>query len=158
MVCPSLRCILEPNKAHANQCDRSIVYFPAAVVATLFAHILTHPNQDATADLRSIHQIVQFLKNVTAQEHGTYVDYLVSLCSDFEDAARQASRNAPSGCNRPPLDQGTASVSLLNNDLSRDFASPDQGFTGISGNTAFSDPQVAFQTPRTILCQTPKAM
>ncbi|KAK4868599.1 hypothetical protein LT330_006801 [Penicillium expansum] len=123
----------------------SIVYFPAAVVATLFAHILTHRHQDATADLHSIHRVVQFLKNVTAQEQGTYVDYLVSLCSDFEDAARQASRNAPSGCNRLPLDQGTAGVSLLDNDLSRDFASPDQGFTGLSGNTGFSDPQVAFQ-------------
>ncbi|QQK43607.1 fungal-specific transcription factor domain-containing protein [Penicillium digitatum] len=132
----------------------SVVYFPAAVVATLFAHILTHPHQDTTADIYLIHQVVQFLKNITAQEQGTYVDYLVSLCSDFEGAARQVSRKAPTGHNRPPLEQEKAGVSLLNNDLSRDLTSPHQAFAGVSGS---SDPQMAFETSENYCMSNPQS-
>ncbi|KAL4795201.1 hypothetical protein BDV19DRAFT_399046 [Aspergillus venezuelensis] len=69
----------------------SVVYFPAAAAGALFSHIMLQPNHPhAESDLLMITQTVEFLSQLASQEQDTYADYVLSLCSGFEKAARGA--------------------------------------------------------------------
>ncbi|KAL4874837.1 hypothetical protein BJY04DRAFT_233247 [Aspergillus karnatakaensis] len=69
----------------------SVVYFPAAAAGGLFSHIMLQPNHPrAESDLLMITQTVGLLSQLASQEQDTYADYVLSLCSGFEKAARGA--------------------------------------------------------------------
>ncbi|OJK02123.1 hypothetical protein ASPACDRAFT_114819 [Aspergillus aculeatus ATCC 16872] len=69
----------------------SIVYFPAAAVVALFSQIMLEADHPlAASDLLMITRTVGFLSKLASQEPDTYVDYVLSVCSGFERAAREA--------------------------------------------------------------------
>ena len=77
---------------------RSVLYFPAAVSVTLSSHLLSHPHHAyAPTDLALIHRTTRFLFEISAQEPETYVDFLLSLCSELEDAASRSQTQSQSG-------------------------------------------------------------
>ena len=79
------------------------MYFPAAASVTLSSHLLSHPHHAyAPTDLALIHRTTHFLSEISAQEPGSYVDFLLSLCSELEGAAsRSQSQSGHSSHTRP---------------------------------------------------------
>ncbi|THC89103.1 hypothetical protein EYZ11_011450 [Aspergillus tanneri] len=70
-----------------------MLYFPAAASATLALGIFVHPDHEqASSDLSLLHETVRFLSTISSREPGTYVDYVLSLCSEFENAAKRILR------------------------------------------------------------------
>ena len=70
--------------------SRSIVYFPGAASVALFSELLIDPLRPNTeSDISMLHDVVTFLSKVASQEQDTYLDYVLALCSDFENAARK---------------------------------------------------------------------
>jgi hypothetical protein len=79
-----------PNCVFANFPYRSIVYFPGAALVALFSQILIDPSRPETeSDIAMINGVVSFISKVASQEQDTYLDYVLALCSDFENAARE---------------------------------------------------------------------
>lgn len=73
-----------------NRGYRSMVYFPGAASVALFSKIIIDPlRPDAESDVAMLHRVVTFLTKVASQEQDTYLDYVLALCSDFENAARK---------------------------------------------------------------------
>lgn len=68
-----------------------MLYFPAAASVALALHIMVYRNhQHAQADLSAIRETVDFLSNVSSREPGTYVEYILGVCSDLQSAAVRA--------------------------------------------------------------------
>ncbi|XHG02279.1 hypothetical protein AWENTII_005635 [Aspergillus wentii] len=108
--------LLEQAKSFGSTFAWSFLYFPAAAVPTLFAHLLMDPFHDqAQPDLEMIHQVVEFLTQVSSEEEDTYADYLLELCRNFEVAATQMRQqpvnasvgNITSGSNIPGVASNT---------------------------------------------------
>jgi hypothetical protein len=56
----------------------------------LFSEIIIDPSRpSAESDISMLHEVVTFLSKVASQEQDTYLDYVLALCSDFENAARK---------------------------------------------------------------------
>lgn len=49
-----------------------------------------------------IHKIIEFLTSVSQEEPGTYVDFILSVCSDLESSARRAIHEARGDKSREP--------------------------------------------------------
>ncbi|CAI7635981.1 unnamed protein product [Penicillium bialowiezense] len=73
----------------------SMVYFPGAASVALFSKIIIDPlRPDAESDVAMLDRVVTFLTKVASQEQDTYLDYVLALCSDFENAARKEIQQA----------------------------------------------------------------
>ncbi|OQD82659.1 hypothetical protein PENANT_c020G01715 [Penicillium antarcticum] len=90
-----------------------IVYFPAAALVALFSQIIANPSRpDAKTDISRINGVVAFLARVASQEQDTYMDYVLAMCTDWENLARRAihrAGNPPAerrGASHPPQAQG----------------------------------------------------
>ncbi|KAE8375274.1 fungal-specific transcription factor domain-containing protein [Aspergillus bertholletiae] len=67
-----------------------VIYFPAAASMTLLSNLLTNsPNQHAIADLAMVQETLNLLSKVSSEEPGTYVDYILGLCSELRSAAKK---------------------------------------------------------------------
>ncbi|KAL4740596.1 hypothetical protein BDV11DRAFT_204232 [Aspergillus similis] len=67
-----------------------LCFFSMACVA-LASEICIHPtHQNSNDDLAMIHEATAFLTNVSHEEPGTYVDFMLNVCSDIENSARRA--------------------------------------------------------------------
>ncbi|PWY68499.1 hypothetical protein BO94DRAFT_300728 [Aspergillus sclerotioniger CBS 115572] len=76
----------------------NVIYFPAAASVPLALRLLTNPTHSfAGVDFAMIRDIVNFLANTASEEPGTYVDYILGMCSDLERSARQAIMTAQQG-------------------------------------------------------------
>ncbi|PYH86689.1 hypothetical protein BO82DRAFT_324914, partial [Aspergillus uvarum CBS 121591] len=85
-----LLCHIDDN-CFGQSFEWSVIYFPAAAVVALFSQIMLEPDHGlATFDLLMISRTVGFLSKLASQEPDTYVDYVLSVCSGFENAAREA--------------------------------------------------------------------
>lgn len=59
-------------------------------MVALFSQILNDPSHpDTESDIAMIHGVVSFISRVASQEQDTYLDYVLALCTDFENAARE---------------------------------------------------------------------
>ncbi|GKZ30521.1 hypothetical protein AbraIFM66950_009360 [Aspergillus brasiliensis] len=75
----------------------NIIYFPAAACVPLALGILAHPtNSNAGNDLSMVQDAVSFLKSTASEEPDTFVDFVLSMCSDLERSARRAFMTAQS--------------------------------------------------------------
>ncbi|GKZ17229.1 hypothetical protein AbraIFM66951_009038 [Aspergillus brasiliensis] len=75
----------------------NIIYFPAAACVPLALGILAHPtHSDAGDDLSMVQDAVSFLKSTASEEPDTFVDFVLSMCSDLERSARRAFMTAQS--------------------------------------------------------------
>ncbi|PYI02332.1 hypothetical protein BO78DRAFT_454308 [Aspergillus sclerotiicarbonarius CBS 121057] len=90
---------------HVPHCPFShsnVIYFPAATSVPLALRLLTDPTHSfAGADFAMIRDIVDFLAATASEEPGTYVDYILGMCSDLERSARQAIVTAQPGRHQP---------------------------------------------------------
>ncbi|RAL02811.1 uncharacterized protein BO80DRAFT_351008 [Aspergillus ibericus CBS 121593] len=76
---------------YSNLYQVNVIYFPAAASVPLALKLLRDPTHSfASVDLAMIRDIVDFLANTASEEPGTYVDYILGMCSDLERSARQA--------------------------------------------------------------------
>lgn len=79
----------------------NVLYFFATASVALSSEIRIHPTHElADDDLAMAHEAVEFLTAVSHEEPGTYVDFILSVCSDLEISARRAIREvrvAPAG-------------------------------------------------------------
>ncbi|KAE8167573.1 fungal-specific transcription factor domain-containing protein [Aspergillus tamarii] len=72
-----------------------VIYFPAAASMTLLSNLLTntsHPH--AMSDLAMAQETINLLSEVSSEEPGTYVDYILELCSELKSAAKKAVNQA----------------------------------------------------------------
>lgn len=70
---------------------RNVLYFFATAAVALSSEIHTHPaHRDSHRDLSMISEATKFLANVSCEEPGTFVDFILSVCSDLERSARYA--------------------------------------------------------------------
>ncbi|KAF7586057.1 hypothetical protein BBP40_009623 [Aspergillus hancockii] len=82
-----------------------VIYFPAAASVTLSSHILADPrHQHAKSDLAMARETINFLSKITSEEPGTYLDYILGLCSELENAAERATAQASQGLPPRPAD------------------------------------------------------
>ncbi|OQE11776.1 hypothetical protein PENVUL_c002G00672 [Penicillium vulpinum] len=83
--------LISQVRGHYGQSfEWSIVYFPGAALVALFSLILIDPSRaDTESDISMIRGVISFISKVASQEQDTYLDYVLSLCSDFESAARK---------------------------------------------------------------------
>lgn len=81
----------------------NVLYFFATASVALSSEIWIHPTHElANDDLAMAHEVVKFFTAVSHEEPGTYVDFILSVCSDLEISARRAlheARIAPTGTN-----------------------------------------------------------
>lgn len=73
----------------------NVLYFFATASVALSSEIRIHPTHGlADDDLAMAHEAVEFLTAVSHEEPGTYVDFILSVCSDLEISARRAIHEA----------------------------------------------------------------
>lgn len=91
-----------------------MLYFFATASVALASEIRIHPtHQRSNDDLIMIDDTIEFLTNVSREEPGTYVDFILSVCSDLESSARRAIHQARSDKSREPAtDVGNETVDL----------------------------------------------
>ncbi|KAJ6104078.1 hypothetical protein N7523_010398, partial [Penicillium sp. IBT 18751x] len=68
----------------------NVLYFFATASVALTSEIRinpTHPNSND--DLFMAHEVTSFLRDVSSGEPGTFVDFILSVCSDLESSARR---------------------------------------------------------------------
>ncbi|CAI7586647.1 unnamed protein product [Penicillium pancosmium] len=69
----------------------NVLYFFATAAVALSSEIHTHPtHRNSHRDLSMIGEATKFLANVSFEEPGTFVDFILSVCSDLERSARYA--------------------------------------------------------------------
>lgn len=69
----------------------NVVYFFATASAALSSEIYAHPTrQDSKRDLSMVQDAIKFLMDVSYEEPGTFVDFILSICSDLERSAQWA--------------------------------------------------------------------
>ncbi|KAJ5977272.1 hypothetical protein N7501_000614 [Penicillium viridicatum] len=89
----------------------SIVYFPGAALVALFSQILTDPSRpDTESDIAMMHGVVSFISRVASQEQDTYLDYVLALCTDFENAARKELHQARNPEPEPTTDNQPVAI------------------------------------------------
>ncbi|KAJ6024470.1 hypothetical protein N7540_005267 [Penicillium herquei] len=101
----------------------NVLYFFSAACVTLASEIRSHStHQQSKDDLTLIHEATAFLKNVSDEEPGTFVDLILDVCSDIENSARRANQQNQQGRsdNGRPLAQ----------DANEDAADPDIDLCG----------------------------
>ncbi|KAB8236454.1 fungal specific transcription factor domain-containing protein [Aspergillus alliaceus] len=109
-----------------------VLYFPAAASVILSSHLLANPfHQHAASDLAMAHETIKFLSRISSEDPGTYVDYILSLCSELESAAKKASSQAAQDLSRQPMEninnsmkEPGGSVSNLTMPFHMNFATP----------------------------------
>lgn len=80
-----------------------MLYFFATASVALASEIRIHPtHQLSNDDLAMVHEATGFLTNISYEEPGTFVDFILSVCSDLESSARRAIRQARSDNIRRP--------------------------------------------------------
>ncbi|QRD92426.1 fungal-specific transcription factor domain-containing protein [Aspergillus flavus] len=86
-----------------------VIYFPAAASMTLLSNLLTDPShQHAVSDLTMAQETINLLSKVSSEEPGTYVDYILGVCSELKTAAKKA-------VSRADQDISQQSMRYLNN-------------------------------------------
>lgn len=79
-----------------------MLYFFATASVALASGIHIDPtHQNSDDDLSMIHETTTFLTDVSREEPGTFVDFILSVCSDLESSARRAIYQARSDNIRP---------------------------------------------------------
>lgn len=79
-----------------------MVYFFATASVALASEIHIHPAyKSSDQDLSMIHETIEFLAKVSSEEPGTFVDFILSVCSDMECSARCAIREAQCDLTNP---------------------------------------------------------
>ncbi|KAJ5715024.1 uncharacterized protein N7483_012205 [Penicillium malachiteum] len=85
----------------------NVLYFFSAACVTLASEIHSHSiHQQSKDDLTLIHEATAFLTNVSDEEPGTFIDFILDVCSDIENSARRANQQVRSDNGRP-LTHGT---------------------------------------------------
>jgi len=68
-----------------------VVYFFATASVALSSEIYAHPaRQNSKHDLSMVQDAIKFLMDVSYEEPGTFVDFILSICSDLESSAQWA--------------------------------------------------------------------
>ncbi|GMF77398.1 unnamed protein product [Aspergillus oryzae] len=76
---------------------------------TLLSNLLTDPShQHAVSDLTMAQETINLLSKVSSEEPGTYVDYILGVCSELKTAAKKA-------VSRADQDISQQSMRYLNN-------------------------------------------
>ena len=93
-------------------------------------------HQHAQADLSAVRQTVDFLSDVSSREPGTYVEYILGVCSDLQNAAVRYLARAQNDSNRRDKGKGISGH--------MDTTAPTAGFTsddpaGNFANEAFEN-------------------
>lgn len=81
-----------------------------------------------------VHEATGFLRDISYEEPGTFVDFILSVCSDLESSARRAIHQARSDNTRPPatgIDDNAVNVDI---DLSGQQQSADYTNDGLFNN------------------------
>ncbi|KAJ5681409.1 uncharacterized protein N7477_001349 [Penicillium maclennaniae] len=69
----------------------NVLYFFATASVALTSEIrLNSTHHNSNHDLSMAHEVTSFLKDVSSGEPGTFVDFILSVCSDLESSARRA--------------------------------------------------------------------
>lgn len=72
-----------------------MLYFFATAAVALSSEIYAHPtHRNANSDLSMIKEATTFLASVSCEEPGTFVDFILSVCSDLERSAKCAFHQA----------------------------------------------------------------
>ncbi|KAJ5087447.1 hypothetical protein N7456_011063 [Penicillium angulare] len=81
----------------------NVLYFFSTACVTLASEIRSHSTHKQTKDdLILIHEAISFLVNVSDEEPGTFVDFILDVCSDIETSARRTTQQARDDNGRSP--------------------------------------------------------
>lgn len=87
----------------------------------------SRPGQLSEDDLTLIHAGTAFLKDVSADEPGTFIDFILDLCSDVENSSRRATQQARTENSRQLGQSANHDSADLNIDLSEREQLADHG-------------------------------
>ena len=95
-----------------------MVYFFATASVALSSEIYAYPAQENSKhDLSMVQDAIKFLTEVSYEEPGTFVDFILSICSDLERSAQWAisqiqgdiTRSPTAGANSDRMEKDTKS-------------------------------------------------
>ncbi|OGM40634.1 hypothetical protein ABOM_010711 [Aspergillus bombycis] len=107
-----------------------VIYFPAAASMTLLSNLLTSTaHQHSVTDLAMAQETIDLLSKLSSEEPGTYVDYILELCTELKSAAKKA-------ISRAEQNTSQQSIGHINNNQ------PSRNETGepVSGFSVLADP------------------
>lgn len=78
----------------------------------LASEMRSRPGQQSKDDLTLIHEGTAFLKNVSEEEPGTFIDFILDLCSDVENSSRRATQQVRIENNGPLAQANDDTVDL----------------------------------------------
>ncbi|KAJ5128296.1 hypothetical protein N7448_002014 [Penicillium atrosanguineum] len=82
----------------------NMLYFFATASVALSSEIRINPNdQSSNDDLTMVHEVTAFLTDVSCEEPGTFVDFILGVCSDLEISARRTIHQARSDATKPAI-------------------------------------------------------
>ncbi|KAJ5920569.1 hypothetical protein N7516_011427 [Penicillium verrucosum] len=107
----AIELISQVRRHYGQTFEWSIVYFPGAALVALFSQILTDPSRpDTESGIAMIHGVVSFISRVASQEQDTYLDYVLALCTDFENAVRKQFHRARNPELEPTIDDQPVAI------------------------------------------------
>ncbi|KAJ5712280.1 hypothetical protein N7493_008748 [Penicillium malachiteum] len=101
-----------------SNCRWNVLYFFSAACVTLSSEIRSHStHQRSKDDLALIHEATAFLMDVSDEEPGTFIDFILDVCSDIEDSARRGIQQVRSDNDQPPSQGANEGIADMNIDL-----------------------------------------
>ncbi|GAB1198572.1 hypothetical protein APSETT444_007898 [Aspergillus pseudonomiae] len=108
--------------------ERGVIYFPAAASMTLLSNLLgSSSHQHSVADLAMAQETINLLSKLSSEEPGTYVEYILEVCTDLKSAAKQAISRAEQNISQRSMGN------ISNTQASRNkTGDPVNGFSGLA--------------------------
>ncbi|KAF4944785.1 hypothetical protein FSARC_14583 [Fusarium sarcochroum] len=117
----------------------SVVYFPAAATVALLSQMIANANSpDASSDLSLVDETLRFLSRIASQEPDTYVDHVLSVCSDLRNTAKETIKLAKSGSSHA-IDQDQHNPSPYNQTVRQDRFLAEAGLP-VENESSYTDP------------------
>ncbi|KAJ5638789.1 hypothetical protein N7528_001179 [Penicillium herquei] len=99
-----------------SNCRWNVIYFFSAACVTLASEIRSHSaHQQSKDDLSLIHEATAFLTDVSDEEPGTFVDFILDLCSDTGNSVRRTIQQVRNDNDQAPsqgADEGAADLNI----------------------------------------------
>ncbi|KAJ5718713.1 hypothetical protein N7488_004359 [Penicillium malachiteum] len=101
-----------------SNCRWNVIYFFSAACLTLASEIRSHStHQQSKDDLALFHEATAFLADVSDEEPGTFVDFILDVCSDTGNSARRTIQQVRNDNDQAPSQGANEGAADLNIDL-----------------------------------------